>query len=104
MKAKLVVRRGIVIGNSSRTIRPRFHFIGLLPAWFLILLLAAAPARLTRAQVCDPAPSGIIGWWMGNGDASDLIGGNNGALKGGATATAAGMVGQAFSFDGTNSY
>ena len=53
---------------------------------------------------CLPPPAGLLGWWPGDGDANDLVGANNGSLQGGATATAAGMVAQAFSFDGTNSY
>ena len=53
---------------------------------------------------CVPVPPGLVAWWPGEGDASDLSGTNNGALLGGATASVAGMVGQAFSFDGTNSF
>jgi LmbE family N-acetylglucosaminyl deacetylase len=53
---------------------------------------------------CVPVPPGLVAWWLGEGDASDLAGTNNGALLGGATASAAGKVGLAFSFDGTNSF
>src|SRR5262245_25144575 len=48
-----------------------------------------------------PAPAGIVSWWPGDGDASDLIGSNDGTLTNGA-GFAAGMVGQAFSFDATD--
>jgi hypothetical protein len=48
-------------------------------------------------------PSGLVSWWPGEGNANDVIGTNNGTLVGGAS-YAAGEVGQAFSFDGTNGY
>jgi hypothetical protein len=50
-----------------------------------------------------PRP-GLIGWWPADGNARDIAGTNNAILQGGATANAAGMVAQAFSFDGTNNY
>lgn len=54
------------------------------------------------AQVgCVPPPSGMVGWWPGDGDASDIADGNDGTLVNGAT-TAAGKVGQSFSFDGVD--
>jgi Concanavalin A-like lectin/glucanases superfamily/Abnormal spindle-like microcephaly-assoc'd, ASPM-SPD-2-Hydin len=52
---------------------------------------------------CSPAPSGITAWWPGDGNADDIIGGNNGTLVGGVT-FAPGEVGEAFSFDGTSGY
>ncbi|HET7625534.1 MAG TPA: LamG-like jellyroll fold domain-containing protein, partial [Verrucomicrobiae bacterium] len=48
-------------------------------------------------------PSGLVGWWSGEGTADDALGVSNGALQG-ATAFTAGKVGQAFLFDGTNSF
>ena len=45
-------------------------------------------------------PAGMVGWWPGDGNAIDVVGGNAGILSGDATFTG-GMVGQAFSFDGT---
>jgi hypothetical protein len=56
------------------------------------------------ARDCFPAPTGLVGWWPGEGDASDVVGNNNGILAGGATANAPGIVGSAFGFDGTNGY
>ncbi len=56
------------------------------------------------AAGCLPAPAGLVGWWAGDGNANDRVGGNNGTLQGGATASAGGQVGQAFSFDGSNGY
>src|SRR5882672_12066086 len=72
--------------------------------WFCFLLFLLNPAALTRAASCFPAPTNILGWWPGEGSAADIIGTNNGVLQGGATASAAGMVGTAFSCDGTNSF
>jgi len=51
-----------------------------------------------------PPPAGLVGWWPGQGNADDVAGTNNGTLQGSATATAAGVVGSAFSFDGTTGY
>jgi hypothetical protein len=48
----------------------------------------------------DPPPS-LVSWWTGDGDASDIIGPNDGTLRNGAT-FAPGLVGQAFSFDGVD--
>ena len=53
--------------------------------------------------MCVAAPSGMVGWWPGDGDANDIVGSNDGTLQNGAT-FAPGMVGQAFSFDGENDY
>src|SRR5262249_24109805 len=44
---------------------------------------------------------GLVSWWRGEGNAIDAVGGNNGTLVGGVT-YAAGKVGQAFSFNGTD--
>ena len=53
--------------------------------------------------VCVPAPPGLVSWWQAEGNANDTVGGNSGILVNGVT-FAPGKVGQAFSFDGTNSY
>ncbi len=52
---------------------------------------------------CIQPPSGLIAWWPGDGNTTDLIGNHNGSLQNGAT-YATGKVGQAFSFDGINDY
>ena len=44
-------------------------------------------------------PTGMVGWWPGDGSAIDIWGVNHGTLQGDTTFTG-GMVGQAFSFDG----
>ncbi|MFH1725968.1 MAG: LamG domain-containing protein, partial [Elusimicrobiota bacterium] len=52
---------------------------------------------------CAPRPEGLISLWSGEESADDSAGANNGALMNGA-GFAAGMVGQAFSLDGSNDY
>ena len=58
---------------------------------------------VTPPPPCVPSPSGLVGWWKAEGDASDAIGGNFGALSNG-VAFASGKVGQAFAFNGINSF
>lgn len=50
---------------------------------------------------CAPPPPGMVAWYPGDGNANDVQGSNHGTLQGSAT-FAAGMVGQAFSFDGVS--
>jgi hypothetical protein len=52
---------------------------------------------------CTPPPSGLVSWWPGEGNANDIAGTNNGTPYNG-VGFAPGMVGQAFVFNGTNSY
>src|SRR5262245_15128018 len=51
-------------------------------------------------DLCAPPPSGLVAWYPGDGNANDIVGGNNGTLQNGA-AFAPGKVGQAFSLDGS---
>ena len=53
--------------------------------------------RLASAQ-CDPPPSGLVGWWPGEGNFNDIIGTNNGT-SGGVVTFTPGEVGSAFSLD-----
>jgi hypothetical protein len=48
---------------------------------------------------CEPPPGGLVSWWPGNGNANDLVGGNNGTWKSNATYVP-GNVGPAFGFNG----
>jgi hypothetical protein len=48
---------------------------------------------------CAAAPSGLVGWWTGDGNTVDIAGNNSGTLQNGAT-YGNGEVGQAFSFAG----
>jgi len=71
------------------------------------LLFAIGLATTLAVNVqgsCVVPVAGLIGWWPGDGSATDIAGTNNGGLQGGATANAVGLVGQAFSFDGTNGF
>ncbi len=59
---------------------------------------------LSASASCYPPPSALISWWAAEGDANDQTSTNNGSLHNPATANATGIVGTAFSFDGTNAY
>ena len=59
----------------------------------LALAVATAPA----ATNCLAPPSGIVGWWPGNGNADDLVSGNNGTLVD--VTFTNGVDGEAFVFD-----
>jgi hypothetical protein len=85
------------------TVRPADKHLG---AGLMVLVLVLAMAGLVAdaSGSCFTPPAGLVGWWPGDGGANDIAGTNNGTLQGGATAAAAGVVGQAFGFDGTNSY
>ncbi len=48
---------------------------------------------------CISPPSGMIGWWPGDGNGEDIRGGNDGTLING-TSYISGTVDRAFSFDG----
>ena len=52
---------------------------------------------------CTPPPSGLVAWWPGQGNANDIVGGNNGILMNG-TGFTNGEVNQAFNFNGYNNY
>jgi alpha-tubulin suppressor-like RCC1 family protein len=86
--------------------RKGFHpFPGQLSRLALAFLFFAATSFHAQAAAsCFSAPPGLVGWWPGDGAANDIASTNNGLLQGGATANAAGIDGQAFSFDGTNSF
>src|SRR5262245_8352617 len=56
-----------------------------------------------HAQNCAPTPPDLVGWWKGDGNATDAVGNNNGTLIGNA-GFSSGIVGQAFSFDGIDDY
>jgi hypothetical protein len=62
----------------------------------MLLIPLVSPAD---AQTCVQAPNGLISWWPGENDASDVAGSNPGTLENGVS-FAPGMVGQAFLFDG----
>ena len=64
----------------------------------VIAILALRPAH------SKSRPAGLVSWWRGEGNALDQVGGNNGVLSNG-VGFDAGVVGQAFRFNGSsNSY
>ena len=86
------------------------------PALFFLFLgisLLTIFAQAQQPPACTPPPSGMVAWWRADGSATDVVGGNDGTLVDGVTftpipcatsVTKGGMVGQAFSFDGTTGY
>ena len=71
---------------------------------FVMLAALATATPQTQGSSCTPPPAGLVSWWPGEGNANDVVGGNNGAWAGtGSLNTyAPGMVSQAFVFDGTH--
>jgi hypothetical protein len=74
------------------------------------LILALAQLFIFNSQLlaqpatnCVQCPSGLIAWWPGDGNATNLVGTNYGTLYNGAT-NVSGIVDGAFSFDGANDY
>jgi len=79
-----------------------------LPKIFLELALCSVAVFLllpfcAQGQLCVPVPSGLVGWWQAEGNTLNGADTNHGTWVGNAT-YAAGRVGQAFNFDGGNSY
>ncbi len=68
------------------------------------VLLGAALYTSPASAACLQAPSGLVGWWAGDGSVLDFAGTNNGVLQSGATVSGVGQVGNAFTFDGASSY
>ena len=74
-----------------------------------ILIAILIPIELTVVSCalgadCVVAPTGLVGWWPGDGSPRDIAGTNNGILNQGASTDTIGVVGSCFSFDGTNGY
>src|ERR1700722_7644054 len=72
-------------------------------SWAVLPLTGIFLATNLSAGSCDPSPPGLISWWRAEGNAVDIVNGNNGTLNGGAS-FAGGEVGEAFSFDGTSGF
>lgn len=64
--------------------------------------VVSSNASLTVIPVCTVPPTGLVSWWRGQGDLTDVLGRNDGVANGSIT-FASGMVGQASVFNG-NSY
>jgi hypothetical protein len=75
------------------------------PGTYLVNITDATGSSVTSSNAtlsllnCSPPPSGLVSWWPGDGNALDIVGGNNGTAQGGVTFMT-GKVGPAFSFDG----
>ena len=74
--------------------------------WLAVLMCCwlLSTGASADAATCTPPVSGLVGWWPGDSNANDIASSNNGVLQPGAMAGAPGLVGLAFSFDGTNGY
>jgi hypothetical protein len=57
-------------------------------------------ASAANAQSCIQPPPGMVSWWPGDGDATDIVGNNDGVPIGD-TIFVAGQVDEAFDFDGS---
>jgi hypothetical protein len=78
-----------------------FHTGGTQAVTVTDLATASVTGHLAVA-VCAP-PAGVAGWWRGDGNGTDLIGGDTATGANGAT-FASGLTGQAFALDGVSSY
>ena len=64
---------------------------------------SAAAVLEVDSDTCITAPSGLVGWWTGDGTVADAAGDRPGTLMNGA-GYAAGNVGEGFVFDGVDDY
>ena len=92
MYAKVIVRK-----------RRKVLVVGIVT---MLLLVGIIIVPSNASAKCIPPPSGLVGWWPGDGNTDDIQGGNHGTAQG--ATYAEGYVtsgnGQAFNFDGTNDY
>lgn len=94
-----VVFTNVVVSNSlplTVTITPGSNGVAMVSG------LQIASANHAPSSIVSE-PVGASAWWRAEDNALDSIGTNNGTLSGGVTYTN-GMVGRAFSLDGTNAY
>jgi hypothetical protein len=81
--------------EKGGAMKRKFYVSMVLVLFSIFIVAAECPAA------CLDPPSGLVSWWPGDGNASDIIGPNDGTLNNGAT-FASGLVGQAFSLDGVD--
>jgi lysophospholipase L1-like esterase len=85
------------------------------PSWFHVrhrgaialsvaIILCGVLNLYVRGADCSAPPGSLAGWWPAEGNANDVASTNHGSFQGGATVGATGLVGSAFSFDGTNGF
>ncbi len=56
-----------------------------------------------KCRTCTPPPTGMTGWWPGDGNTNDIVGGRNAILRDNAT-TGPGLVERAFVLDGAGDF
>lgn len=66
-----------------------------------VLLWSPKTASAQTTPACVPPPSGLVAWWQWEGNGSERVNDNTATLSG-SPAFAAGKVGQALQFDGSN--
>ena len=67
------------------------------------LTVAGQTVAVTQYAGCTVRPTGLVAWWPGDDNVTDIVGGNQANLHGGAF-FAAGEVDRAFNFDGVDDY
>jgi alpha-tubulin suppressor-like RCC1 family protein len=96
---------GIAIGDLDGDGRPEIAFAISYGATLSIYQNQTPFGTPTPSPpTCTPAPSGLVGWWKGEGNANDTIGANNGMLSANGATYASAEVGMGFRLDGTNGY
>ena len=74
----------------------------LLGGGFVLLIFLVATSSV-GAQVCIQPPSGMTGWWPGDGNTNDIVGDRHTLLRDNAT-TGPGLVDSAFVLDGAGDF
>lgn len=69
---------------------------------FALLFAFCFSQSIALGQPCTLPPSNMIAWWPGDGHTHDVQGGHNGKLVNATYGT--GMVGEAFSFNGSDAF
>jgi hypothetical protein len=91
------------LGAAEPTMRPSTPRVKSVCHLSWLLTVFCFLSSSASAQTCVQPPTGLVSWWPGDGNADDIVDNNQGTLHNGAT-FADGMVGQAFRFDGVNSF
>jgi len=92
-----------VLSNAGDVYQHTFAQAGSYTYFCAAHCLNGMVGTITVAPVCTPPPLNMVSWWPGDGNAFDIQGSNNGTLINGVT-FAPGMVGSAFSLNGSNQY
>jgi hypothetical protein len=69
----------------------------------LVLFTLCSSPSFAAAQTCVQPPSGITGWWPGDGNSDDIVGGRTAVLRDNAT-FGPGLVDQGFILDGIGDF